>query len=105
MSLSDETIIGLRAIKAAVKECGDVNKVPITLNLLKVANNSYRMYMECLRQVNAKKRQKEIEKSKQEAYQRKPDEIKAEEKSLHEKLEQLKTEQTATQSEGYGENY
>ena len=44
-----------------------------------------------------RKRQKEAEKSKQEAYRRKHDEIRAEEKSQHEKLEQLKAEQTASE--------
>ena len=36
MTLSEETIIGLRALKAVVEECGDVNKVPITLDLLTI---------------------------------------------------------------------
>ena len=45
----------------------------------------------------AKKRQKETEKSKQEAYKRQLDERRSEEKSLHEKLELLKAEQTAAQ--------
>ena len=58
----------------------------MTLDLLKVANNSDRMYMEHLTQENAKKRQKQAERSKQEAYKRKLDEIRAGEKSLHEKL-------------------
>ena len=50
MSLSDETIMMLRAVRTAVEECGGVNKVPITLDLMKVANNSQRMYMKQLRQ-------------------------------------------------------
>ena len=59
MSLSKETFIGLRAIKAPVK---GVNKVPIKLNLLKVANNSHRMCMEHLRLENAKRTEAEKEK-------------------------------------------
>ena len=39
--LSEEITIGLRAIKAAIEECEGANKVLITLNLLKVANNSH----------------------------------------------------------------
>ena len=97
MALNEETIIRLRDSKAAVEECGGVNKVPITKDLLKVATNSHRLYTEHLREENAKKRQKEAEKSKQEAYKRKLDEIRTEGKSLHEKLEQLKIEQTAAQ--------
>ena len=60
--IHEETIIELRAVKDAAEECRGVNKVPLTLYLLKVANNSYRMYKEYLRKVNAKKRQKEAEK-------------------------------------------
>ena len=36
MDLNEETIIGLRAIKAAVEECGGVNKVQITQDLLRI---------------------------------------------------------------------
>ena len=60
MPLSEETIIGLRDIKAAAEDCGSVNKVPLTLDLLKVANNSHRMYLDYLRQQNAKERQKKL---------------------------------------------
>ena len=97
MALNEETIIGHRASKAAVEECGGVSKVPIIEDLLKVATKSHRLYAGHLKKENAKKRQKEAEKSKQEAYERKLDEIRTEEKSLHEKLEQLKIEQTAAQ--------
>ena len=60
MSLSEKTIIGFRAIKAVVEECGGVNKVSVTLDLLKVAYNSHRMYMEHQRQ-DMQKSQKEAE--------------------------------------------
>ena len=68
-----------------------------TQDLLKAATNSQRLYTEHLKEENAKKRQKEAEKSKQEAYKRKLDEIRTEEKSLHEKLGQLEIEQTGAQ--------
>ena len=55
----------------------------------------YRVYS--LRERKCKERQKEAEKSKQEAYKRKLHEIRTEEKSLKEKQEQLKTEHTAAQ--------
>ena len=60
VALNEETIIGLRASKAAVEECGGVNKVPITKDLLKAATNSHRMYTEHLREEDAKKRQKKL---------------------------------------------
>ena len=44
MALNEETIIGPRASKAAVEECGGVTKVPIAQDLLKVATNSHRLY-------------------------------------------------------------
>ena len=55
-SLIEETVIGLRTIKAAVEESGSVNKVTITLDLLNVAKKHD---MEHLRQENARKRRKE----------------------------------------------
>ena len=57
VALNEETIIGLRASKAAIEQCGGVNKVPITKDLLKAATNSHRMYTEHLREKDAKKRQ------------------------------------------------
>ena len=48
VALNEETIIGLRASKAAVEECGGVIKVPITKDLLKAATNSHRIYTEHL---------------------------------------------------------
>ena len=95
MSLHEETNIGLRAIKALVEGGGGVHEIPIALGLLKIANNSHRVYMEHPKQENTKKRQKEADKWNQEAYRRRFYEIRAEERSLHEKLEQLKAEQTA----------
>ena len=68
MAFNEETIIGLRASKVAVEECRGVNKVPITQDLPNFALNSHRLYTEHLREENAKKRQKEAEMSKQEAY-------------------------------------
>ena len=53
--LNEETIIGLRPNKAAVEECGGVNKVSTTQDLLKAATNSQRLYTEHLREENAKK--------------------------------------------------
>ena len=37
VALNEKTIIGLRASNATVEECGGVNKVPITKDLLKAA--------------------------------------------------------------------
>ena len=66
---------------------------------VKAATNSNRMYTEHSREEDVKKRWKEAERSKQQAYQRKLDETQIEEKSLHDKLEQLKAEQTAAQKD------
>ena len=63
MVLNEETVIGHRASKAVVEECGGVNKVPVTQDLLKVATHFHRLYTEHLREETAKKRQKETEKS------------------------------------------
>ena len=80
ISLGEEAIIGFRAIKTAVEECGTVDKAPILLesDLLKVANSSHRIHMEHPRCENAKQGQRETEKSKQETYRRKLYGIRAE---------------------------
>ena len=69
-----------------------MDKVPITLDTVKIAENSCRLYNEHLREENANKRQKEAERLKHEAHKRKLEEKKAEEKNLHETLKKLKTE-------------
>ena len=56
--MKKETITGLRRVKAAVEEYG-VDKVPITLDTVKTAENSYHLYNEHLREEQAKKRQKD----------------------------------------------
>ena len=97
-------LFGLRAIKAAVEEYGGVNEVPTLLDFLKVSYNSCRMCVKHLRQENVKKIQKEAKESKQEARKRKCDEIRAEEKSLHEKTTATKG-CTNSSTEGYRESY
>ena len=92
VSMKRETLTGLRSVKAAVQGYGGVDKLPITLDTVRVAENSYRMHNEHLKEEQAKKRQKEMEKQKCEAQKRKLEEIKAEEKNLHDRLKQLKEE-------------
>ena len=60
-----ETVIGFRAIKLPVEECGGVNEVQVMLDLVKVADDSHRMYMEGLRLENTKKGWKESENPEQ----------------------------------------
>ena len=72
-------------MKAAVEEYGGVDKVPITLDTVKTAEKSYRLYNEHLREEQAKERQK--------AQKRKLEEMKANEKNWHEKLKKLRTEE------------
>ena len=50
-----ETLTGLRSVKAAVQEYGGMDKVPITLDTVKAAENSYRLYNENLRPEQARK--------------------------------------------------
>ena len=95
-----ETLTGLRSVKAAIQEYGGVDKVPITLDTVKTAENSCRLYNEHLREENAKKRQKEAERLKHEAHKRKLEEMKAEEKNLHETLKKLKTTHAGKGSNG-----
>ena len=57
--MNDETIIGLRAAKAAVQDNGDVQNVPFTVDMIKVVEKSHYLYTESLRQEAAKKSTKE----------------------------------------------
>ena len=94
--MSEETINGLRSTKAAVQEYGHASKVPITLEMVKVVQNSYKLYSQHIREQQGKKT-KEKEKEQAEAHKRTLDEMKQEEKRLHEKLEQLTSEHTAVE--------
>ena len=57
--MKKETITVLRSVKAAVEEYGGVDRVPITLDTVKTAENSYCPYNEHLREEQAKERQKD----------------------------------------------
>ena len=46
MGMKSETITGLRAIKAAVTEYGGEHNVPVSLDMVKVADKSYRLHKE-----------------------------------------------------------
>ena len=72
--------------------CGEQN-VPITLAMIKVFKKSHHLYIENLRQEAAKKSTKEAEKAKAETQKRKFKEKKAEERTLVEKLQNLKMEE------------
>ena len=92
VSMKDETVIGLRATKAAVQDYGGVWNVPITLDMIKVVEKSHHLYTGYLRQEAAKRSTKEGEKAKAEAQKTKFEEKKAEEITLDEKLQKLKME-------------
>ena len=51
-------IIGIRATKDAMQEYGGMKNVPITLDIVKIAENSYLMYNKHLRQENLRKDRK-----------------------------------------------
>ena len=70
VSMKRETLTGLRSVKDAILDYEGVDKVPITLDTVKVAENSYRMFNEHMKEEQAKKMQKEIEKQKCEAQKR-----------------------------------
>ena len=77
IGLKGEIITGLRAIKAAVTECGGEHNVAISLDMVKVADKAYRLYKEQLKQEQMKKqrknRQKEIEEKKRKLEEMKTD--------------------------------
>ena len=61
VSMKKETITGFQSVKAAVEEYGGVDKVPITLDTVKTAENSCHLYNVHLREEQAKERQKDSE--------------------------------------------
>lgn len=90
--MSEESINGLRSTKAAVQEYGHASKVPVTLEIVKSVQNSHRLYSQHLQEEQEKKRRKEREKEQSEAHKRKLQEIKEEQKRLHDRLDQLTSE-------------
>ena len=90
--MKDETIIGLRATKAALQDYCGVQNVSMTLDMIKVVEKSPHLYTGHLRQEAAKKTTKEGEKAKA-AQKTKFEEIKADERALDEKLQKLKMEE------------
>ena len=60
--MSEESVNGLRSIKAAVQEYGHASKVPITLEMVKLVQISYRLHSQHLREEQEKKKHKEREK-------------------------------------------
>ena len=60
--MSEETINGLRSTKAAAQEYGHASKVPITLEMVKAVQNSYKLYSQHIREEQQRKKTKEKEK-------------------------------------------
>ena len=65
--------------------------------MVKAVQNSYNLYYQHIREEQQRKKPKEKEKEQAEAHKRTLDEMKQEEKRLHEKLEQLTSEHTAVE--------
>ena len=63
--------------------------------MVKLVQNSYRLYSQHLREEQEKKKHKEREKEQAEAHKRKLSEMKQEEKRLHDRLDQLTSEHGA----------
>ena len=59
MGMKGETIIEFRASKAAFTECGGEHSVPISLDMVKVADKSHRLYKEQLKEEQMKTQKKE----------------------------------------------
>ena len=95
--MCEETINCLRSTKAAVQEYGHASKVPITLEMVKAVQNSYKLYSQHIREEQQRKKTKEKEKEQADTHKRILDEMKQEEKRLNEKLEQLTSEHTAVE--------
>ena len=80
--MDDKTLVGLRVIT----EYGNVDNIPVTLNVVKAAEKSHLLYEEHLKQEQLKKQQKAIKKQEQVKKKMKLEEMQTEEKKLHEKV-------------------
>ena len=56
VAMKDETLIGLRAIKDAIKNAGGITKVEVSLDMIKAAEQSRSVYHEHLKEEEKKKR-------------------------------------------------
>ena len=92
---SEGSVNGLRSTKAAVQEYGHASKVPLTLEMVKLVQNSYRLYSQHLREEQEKKKHKDREKEQAETHKRKLNKMNQEEKRLHDRLDQLRSEHGA----------
>ena len=90
--MSEETINDLKSTKAAVQVYGHTSKVPITFEMVKAVQNSYKLYSQHIREQQQRKKANEAE-----AHKRTLDDMNQEEKRLHEKSEQLTSEHTAVE--------
>ena len=62
--MSEEAMIGLWATKAAIKEYRGVNNVPVTMDMVRVKENSHQLYTEHMGQEQVKKDRKKLKKIK-----------------------------------------
>ena len=95
MAMKDETLIGLRVIKDAIKHAGGITKVEVSLNMIKAAEKSRSLYHEHLKE--EKKTNEEKKNERDGAKKRKIEEKATEEKKLHVKLQEYREREKAQQ--------
>ena len=82
----------LEQLKLLLLSVGGEHNVPISLEMVKGADKSYKLYKEQFKQEQMKKQRKKQTKRRK---KRKLEEIKTEEKRLNERLQRLKDEEKA----------
>ena len=93
--MSQESVTGLIFTKAAVQEYGHASRLPITLEMVKLVQNSHKLYSQHLREEQEKKKHKGREKEQAEVHKRKLSEMKQEEKRSYDRIDQLTSEHGA----------
>ena len=58
--VNDAPVIGMRANKAAIKECGIVKSIPVTLDMIKATEKSHQLYVQHLKHELLKKHQRQL---------------------------------------------
>ena len=100
VAMKDETVKGLRAIKDEIKHAGGITNVTVSLDMVKAAENSRRIYYNYLSEEKKKKEEKEKDNEKgpekrSDERKRKHEERVAEEKRLYEKLQEYREKEEA----------
>ena len=95
--MNDETLIGLSTIKAAIKECGSANNIPVTLDNIKAAEKSHQLYVEHIKRNSSRSSKRQLRNKKKLRRRGNWRKYKLRKGGCMKKLQALKDEENAAQ--------